>query len=263
MARRFVPGRRARQGFTLIEILIALVVLFIGIVGIIALFPIGIRSTKESVEDTNAALIAESVHHSLVQALRSGRPVGNPPRTQVTFVHDGVRLTAGVPGYVFQLPPRNPLPLAAAINTPPEWHHPGGNPVPAGGPADPTNMPSGLGASATARPGDGEVFLCGNTQAGGDVLRSTIRDIRGDLPENPAAILPPGAAPPASDVTLDYGQYAYDYIVSTVFVLRGGVVEALPLCQFRIRVFRNYTPGDFNLEDKPIHEFRVLIASNS
>ncbi|MBI5365672.1 MAG: prepilin-type N-terminal cleavage/methylation domain-containing protein [Planctomycetes bacterium] len=317
MSLRKLPDPRAQRGFTLIEILIALVVLFIGIVGIIALFPIGINSTKESIQDTNAALIAESVHHALVQALRTAVPDA-AGRIVCLFNHDGVGIlggavtapgTANQPGYRFALPLRGTaapptMPPAAALTagSVPEYHHPGNQLQtwipPAGGANQPGGTDAfGLNGLRTAQYGS-EVFRLGDTPAIGGVensIRQTVQDIRGNLPtdgagaDQPAQLLfPPiaGGTPPdpgnpqvqAVDMSLDYGQYSYDFWVSPVYVNRAGTWEALPLYQFRIRVFRNYlvnpaaigVPGGtanlnatFMRPDAMIHEFRVLIASNS
>lgn len=82
---------RGRRGLTLIEILIALIILMVGLVGIFALFPVGIRSTQESVEDSTAALVAESFHHALIAAMRSSPPAGGPNvRVDVVMCHDGL-----------------------------------------------------------------------------------------------------------------------------------------------------------------------------
>ncbi|MBI3097465.1 MAG: prepilin-type N-terminal cleavage/methylation domain-containing protein [Planctomycetes bacterium] len=77
-------GGTDRAGFTLIEILLALVVLTVGLCGLLALFPVGIRSNKESTEDTMAALVAESVFQSVVRGMRESNG------SSVTFKHDGL-----------------------------------------------------------------------------------------------------------------------------------------------------------------------------
>ena len=56
------------DGFTLIEILIATSILTLGLVGILALFPVAIKAGSSVVESSNAVVIAQSV----VDAIRSG-----------------------------------------------------------------------------------------------------------------------------------------------------------------------------------------------
>jgi type IV pilus assembly protein PilV len=61
-------SRAAEKGMTLIEILIALIVMVLGVLGILALFPPALQSGTESMEATNAAILAESVAHGLMGA---------------------------------------------------------------------------------------------------------------------------------------------------------------------------------------------------
>jgi len=61
------------SGFTIIEILIALVVLSIGLLGILAVFPAAIKKTSEVVQQTTAAMIAESVRSSIELGLHKAR----------------------------------------------------------------------------------------------------------------------------------------------------------------------------------------------
>ena len=77
--------KQSKQGFTLMEILLAMSILIVGLVGILALFPAGLNATRKAMEDTNAALIAESVYSSLRASARQTTPGG-----QLTFFHDGV-----------------------------------------------------------------------------------------------------------------------------------------------------------------------------
>ena len=58
-------NRGAQRGMTLIEILIALIVMVLGVLGILALFPPALQMGSESMEETNAAILAESVAHAL------------------------------------------------------------------------------------------------------------------------------------------------------------------------------------------------------
>ena len=61
------------KGFTIVEILIAMVVLSLGLLGILGVFPVGIKKTAEIVEDSNAAIIAESVQNAIELALGNAR----------------------------------------------------------------------------------------------------------------------------------------------------------------------------------------------
>ena len=69
-SRRFGARASGRGGFTLIEILIAIVVLVLGIVGIISLFPTAIESGNKTVEDSYAAAITQSVVDAIKQSGR-------------------------------------------------------------------------------------------------------------------------------------------------------------------------------------------------
>lgn len=48
------------QGFTLLEVLIALTILAVGIIAVMQLFPASLTSAREAVEDTVAAELADS-----------------------------------------------------------------------------------------------------------------------------------------------------------------------------------------------------------
>lgn len=126
MANFTVPSRGARpsrpsrrRGMTLIEILIALVVMVLGVLGILALFPPALQSASESVEETNAAILGESVAHSLMTAFQSAVDNPNSPTLQLrcTMIHD-MKSGSAVGRYTFILPP---LPANPMVN--PEWWH--------------------------------------------------------------------------------------------------------------------------------------------
>ncbi len=257
-------GRTRKSGFTLIEILIALVVLFIGIVGIIALFPIGIESTKQSVQDTNAALIAESIHHAIIIAMRN--PVGG----YAWIVHDGVPLHVGAPASPEYGPTTTAYPLALSAPALVPYptlvttagalsdHHPSAPPGAGGGYPTVGLMP--------------DIFQLGRAPmnaAGVDPINAVIMDIRGADTYN--ATPNPGFG---TDVTLDYHQYFWDFWVQQV---ADSSNIPLPLYQFRIRIWRNYegakpkwaTPWNDaswapqGTPNQLLQEFRVLVASNS
>ena len=87
--------RLSRAGFTILEILIAIVVLVLGITGIIALFPTAIESGNKTVEDSYAAAITQSVVDAITVGIRESRYAVKPPGSPVTYTyfifnHDGV-----------------------------------------------------------------------------------------------------------------------------------------------------------------------------
>jgi prepilin-type N-terminal cleavage/methylation domain-containing protein len=62
---RTVKHHRARRGFTLVEVIIALVILGIGLVGVIQLFPMGLRSCARAENGTRAAILAQQIMEAL------------------------------------------------------------------------------------------------------------------------------------------------------------------------------------------------------
>ena len=89
------------------EILIAMSILIVGLMGILVLFPSGLNATKKAIEDTNAALVAESAYASLRAAARKTTPGG-----KLTFFHDGMSDALITPDNTR----RNQFPLPKAIN---------------------------------------------------------------------------------------------------------------------------------------------------
>lgn len=83
-------SQRDRQGFTLIEILIAVVVLSIGLVGILAVFPTAIKKGAETAEDTYAGIIAQSLIDAVRVGVRENRGVDTGGRQYFILQHDGV-----------------------------------------------------------------------------------------------------------------------------------------------------------------------------
>lgn len=104
--------RKSNAGFTLVEILISLGILVFGVVGILTLFPAGIKSTKKATEESYAAFIADSVYASL-RASASQMAPGDP----LLYFHDGIngqdRLNQ------FELPTVNNSIGIPSIGTPP------------------------------------------------------------------------------------------------------------------------------------------------
>lgn len=77
------PKSRRSGGFTLIEILLALIILMVGIAGVLSLFPVGIKNVRDSVEDTTASNLAQSLNAAMTEAMR------RPAAGMVTVTHDG------------------------------------------------------------------------------------------------------------------------------------------------------------------------------
>ena len=75
---------------TLIEILIALIVMVLGVLGILALFPPALQSGTESMEETNASILAESVAHALTSAMQGAEEdrTAATLKLRATLVHD-------------------------------------------------------------------------------------------------------------------------------------------------------------------------------
>lgn len=65
-----------KSGFTLIEVVFALAVLLIGLVGVLALFPVGLTASKKAGDYTTAALVAEQVIANIRSAGYNVYPAG-------------------------------------------------------------------------------------------------------------------------------------------------------------------------------------------
>ena len=79
--------RRSRSaGFTLVEILLALLILAVGLLGVLVLFPLGIDAARVSAETTRAATIARAARACLFEVNGSGSNVSTPFRRIVDDV---------------------------------------------------------------------------------------------------------------------------------------------------------------------------------
>lgn len=74
---RVVSGR---EGFTILEILVAIVVLTVGLLGVLALFPVSYQRINTAAAESQASAIAESFHAGLVVALANSRTPQNANR---------------------------------------------------------------------------------------------------------------------------------------------------------------------------------------
>lgn len=71
--------KRQNKGFTLLEIVIALAILTIGLVGVLALFPTGLRASKRGGDFTSAAIAAQQVMETIKRAGFSAYSAGQYP----------------------------------------------------------------------------------------------------------------------------------------------------------------------------------------
>ncbi|MEC9476082.1 MAG: hypothetical protein VX764_03500 [Planctomycetota bacterium] len=79
------------KGFTILEILLAVVILTVGLLGLLAVFPVAMRSGKKAVETTNAVIIAQSVEQGIREGLADHKAQSPDGRwTYFLFNHDGV-----------------------------------------------------------------------------------------------------------------------------------------------------------------------------
>lgn len=79
------------KGFTILEILLAVVILTVGLLGLLAVFPVAMRSGKIAVETTNAVIIAQSVEQAIREGLSEHKAQSPDGRwTYFIFNHDGV-----------------------------------------------------------------------------------------------------------------------------------------------------------------------------
>jgi prepilin-type N-terminal cleavage/methylation domain-containing protein len=85
--------KKRNDGFTLVEILIAMVVLSVGMLGILALFPAGIKADQQTLQQTYVAQIGESVYNALLSSFRDATT-----STRITFSHDFQNLNTGTIG---------------------------------------------------------------------------------------------------------------------------------------------------------------------
>jgi type II secretory pathway pseudopilin PulG len=62
---KMIGGIHCRKGFSILEILIALGLFIVGLIAILAFFPVALRSENEGIEDARATLIASGVMDSI------------------------------------------------------------------------------------------------------------------------------------------------------------------------------------------------------
>ena len=103
-------GRKYRRGFTLLEVNLAVFIMATGILSICALYSLGFRENRQSVEDVAGAAYSEAYLSPLIQGLSATNMpwsawtgIGDAPSTSATLRHnvaDGVWPGAGWSAYV-------------------------------------------------------------------------------------------------------------------------------------------------------------------
>ncbi|MBI2900646.1 MAG: hypothetical protein HYY17_10705 [Planctomycetes bacterium] len=222
--------RRFERGVTLIEILLALLVMVLGIVGILALFPAALQASKESVEETQAGITAESVAQALTNAVRFGTYDGTKARHRIVLTHDlKYTGTNSYVRYAFWLPK-----LAGE-----DWlHYPNGvADAPSSAPADGLTTYIGTGVAANT-PYDPESLPAFNL-AGDPWIWSSVKTVRD-----------------TNDPSDPYTQFGFSFSVMKINTLAYMIGTAKPgggtwteadleplvkMFEFRINVFRMIT----------------------
>ncbi len=92
MGEETMTRARRRDGFTILEIMIATAILTLGLVGILALFPVAIHTGKQIVEKSTAVVVAESVAEAIREGIRNQlRYSSRSGDAYFLFRHDGVK----------------------------------------------------------------------------------------------------------------------------------------------------------------------------
>jgi len=96
--------RGFRAGFSLVEVTLALLVVAIGLTATFALFPVGLKATRDAVDDTEIALFAEYVFTTLdLTAGKYGGNYGIGWNIQNTDNFLSLMLNAGAPANEIEL----------------------------------------------------------------------------------------------------------------------------------------------------------------
>lgn len=231
------PGKT--DGFTLVEILIAITVLVIGLLGILSLFPYAMSNIQDTAEFTESSVIASSFHQSLLTGVHNAGTRENV----VTIHHSGLfnRGDGIKEKYTFPLP-KDPLAgqgltaeqkeklrerarQGGARPSPTSYWIPcpGQNCLeltyPSGGKIDWGGGGTGRGDSGAYR------WQFGETVTGGSVQQSTatsLEDLIRNIDEN-------------FDPTISLDQY------SVAIIIRNRVTYPEDLYEVLIRVYRTFT----------------------
>ena len=77
-----ITAKCSRKGFTILETLLAIAILMIGSIGVLGLFTVAAQSHDNAVEETQAALAAESLF-SYARTLCTREHLGDMPFTEI------------------------------------------------------------------------------------------------------------------------------------------------------------------------------------
>lgn len=90
-SRAVASASRPDSGFTILEIMIATAILTLGLIGILALFPVAIHSGKQIVEKSTAVVVGESVAEAVREGIHNNlRYSDRTGDVYFIFKHDGV-----------------------------------------------------------------------------------------------------------------------------------------------------------------------------
>ncbi len=216
-------------GFTIVEILIAMVVLMVGLLGILSIFPYSMDQIQQTSEFTQATTIASSFHEALLTGVHNAGTRGDV----VTIHHAGVFNTGdGIDEkYTFPLPEdplrdrEEPLPEGQPIIQPDSFWIP----CSGGGPLCPQTQGGGKIAWGGGGTGEGEsgafLWKMGHRRGGGGA-GATATDLR-DLIQN---------IRDRFDPSIDLDQYSVGILIRNRAYYPGRLHEVL------IRVYRSFSP---------------------
>ncbi len=220
--------RRGERGVTLVEILLALLVMVLGIIGILALFPLALQASKESVEETQAGITAESVAQALTNAVRFGTYDNAKGRYRIVLSHDLESPGGEKRQYAFWMPK-----FIGAGGQAEDWfHYPGANPDPPAADGLKTYMGTPIGASTEYAPEALDAF----SLAGDPWIKDSVTTVRN-----------------TNDPSDPYDQFAFSFSVMKINTMAylltmqkpggGNYTEAdlegmCKLYEFRINCFR-------------------------
>ncbi len=246
-----------KRGFTLIEILIALVIMLVGILGIVVLFPFAIKNTADASRDTEIGFAASTIKTALEQAMRSTAP-GEP----VNLVLNG--LPQGRMKFPLPKPPQDPNSSGKFYMFPPANVH-----YPPGGQAVTEQPPAGEGENFEGTSSDKKVYSpCapGAKNETRDYLKSVDEEDRGSKGggQNTQTHRGSKGGGQNTQTQRDDIESKYPEICGYSFAFDVQRPEQLPYYNFRIKVYANYENQKKVLSDNKIEfeTFWIILSSN-